>query len=710
MPAIPSSSTSPTPPLSCSSSSYSRNSDAPPSSKKRRLNSAQFNSTIAPTPLPDYQLDAARRAVSNRILSIWSSLEQKYACRLDEDDIVDLRTGSIVKDRGVLSSSNAVFDFGCFSEHDNKADDIDNEGTENEEDELGGWGSDLELDQQFSEVCRPVRVRLDPADADDLEEFLVAERLRKQGLAAQSLLGEEEQDDNNDEGEEEKKKEEEEEEEEDEEDEEEEEEVVEEGEQAEEQEHEGGNKCSGQASDSSDDQKDPIIVGDMGIEDRVLYPSDESDDELAGYDATVGEGAMLWEVERFPDHSHTEHSFSSEPPTPDIFSTKICRQASAHPQHPTSRSLPSTPRRTSTSLNPNFKASSSLIIKRHETDMPVTTLTPITQRLSLKGTERRAVSVSPTKKLVPEVVLPRFKVSPLRLNTGKISNAPSPVFTKGSRANSPQKMTLKRKHSLLSDNAELKSQADSHIDKPVIPRKDPSRYFDRKFTSENTLEQSVDRSQDNPKFDSSIPTEEQRLSSDLSTSSHENKPRVSPTDSPATPRIPAPPYVFPLMPYSPYISPDWSMHYRQNQTPSSSVYSPDPRFYLAQAMHNLSFFLNPTQIANTQTPWPYPLSPAPIEMSHAFPAPPSQPMPSSVPPDQKIANVPNFPPPGDSPSAQLPFQKPCLKKVSFSPTLPYSSPPKSDPMSKLRSGRSGSTSMARKGPLANHDKQRKEQR
>lgn len=258
---------------------------------------------------------------------------------------------------------------------------------------------------------------------------------------------------------------------------------------------------------------------------------------------------------------------------------------------------------------------------------------------------------------------------------------------------------------------ESHSHTDSHLGRPVTPEKETPRYLDRRSTSDAvTLELSADRSQDGPKFTTSIPTEDRIPSSHLSVSSQENKPRFSPTESPATP-YPAPPYVFPLMPsYPPYISPDWGMHYRQNHNQPSSVYSADPRFYLAQAMHNLSFLLNPAQIGNAQVPWPYPLSPPSMDMSHTFPTPPSRPVPYSVAPDQKIANIPNCLPLGDSPSAQLPFQRPCLKKVSFSPTPAYSSPPKPDSLGKPRSGRSGSIPQSRKGPLTNHDKQIKERR
>lgn len=289
---------------------------------------------------------------------------------------------------------------------------------------------------------------------------------------------------------------------------------------------------------------------------------------------------------------------------------------------------------------------------------------------------------------------------------------PSSGFSKVLRAISLEKTPLKRKHSLVSDSMESHSHTDSHIEKPVASRKENPRYLDRRSTSDAvTLELSADRSQDSPKLTSSIPTEDRRPSPRLSVSSQENKPRLSPTESPATPCIPAPPYVFPLMPsYSPYISPDWSMHYRQNQTQPSSVYSADPRFYLAQAMHNLSFLLNPAQIGNAQVPWPYPLSPPSMDMSHTFSTPPSRPVPYSFSPDQKVANIPNCPPPGDSPSTQLPFQKSCLKKVSFSPTPAYSSPPKPDSSGKPRSGRSGSISQSRKGPPTNHDKQIKEQK
>lgn len=39
-----------------------------------------------------------------KLLGVWSSLAERYAKPIDEDDIVDIVTGQVIQDRGVISS------------------------------------------------------------------------------------------------------------------------------------------------------------------------------------------------------------------------------------------------------------------------------------------------------------------------------------------------------------------------------------------------------------------------------------------------------------------------------------------------------------------------------------------------------------------------------------------------------------------------------
>lgn len=133
-------------------------------------------------------LHAARRASSFKVLHVWSQLAEKYAKPLDEDDIVDLESETIIKDYGVLRSSNNTWDIGCFADdHENERQQIASEDEPDELDafaetasrsETDGEEDDLELARQQLRLP-PVR-ELDPADAADLAEFMEAERRRKE--------------------------------------------------------------------------------------------------------------------------------------------------------------------------------------------------------------------------------------------------------------------------------------------------------------------------------------------------------------------------------------------------------------------------------------------------------------------------------------------------------------------------------------------------
>ena len=138
-------------------------------------------------------LHNARRASSSRVLDVWSSLAERYSRRLADDDIVDLRTGDIIKDRNVLRSTSVDYNIGCFGDPRAHADGTDtptDEGADSE-DELDSFapGADisdeLEMERVYREGVLPV-TEMDPADAEDLKEFLEAENKRKELFGSDS--------------------------------------------------------------------------------------------------------------------------------------------------------------------------------------------------------------------------------------------------------------------------------------------------------------------------------------------------------------------------------------------------------------------------------------------------------------------------------------------------------------------------------------------
>lgn len=113
---------------------------------------------------------------------MWTQLGSKYDRPLEDDDIVDLANEIIVKDRGVLSSSENM-PIGFF------ADKHEEQLVQDEPDELDAF-AEPNSDTDGNEVdgielkghswhLPPVH-ESDPEDAADLAEFLEAERLRKE--------------------------------------------------------------------------------------------------------------------------------------------------------------------------------------------------------------------------------------------------------------------------------------------------------------------------------------------------------------------------------------------------------------------------------------------------------------------------------------------------------------------------------------------------
>ncbi|CCO27956.1 hypothetical protein BN14_01947 [Rhizoctonia solani AG-1 IB] len=184
---------------------------AHPAKRRRTTQPRTMSSTPAsspaPTPIIDLDaLDAARRRAAGRVMSLWESLAQKYARPIEDDDEIDILTGKICKDRGVLRSvSERGWKIGSFgealeveplvlvsegetetgaSEADDEGEGEDEtegeeaEGTEGgEEDPLGDWSYDWQY-----RVLPPPRPELSPQDAEDLREFLAAENAIKENL------------------------------------------------------------------------------------------------------------------------------------------------------------------------------------------------------------------------------------------------------------------------------------------------------------------------------------------------------------------------------------------------------------------------------------------------------------------------------------------------------------------------------------------------
>ena len=127
-----------------------------------------------------------REASKHRLLSVWTSLADRYTRRLDQDDIVDIRTGEIMIDRGFIRKSRKL-NFGAISAPDD-GDLIADEGTDEEEeneydlDELDAFADTtdedvIEMGLRIRSV--PPMTALNSADAEDLRAFLEEERKRK---------------------------------------------------------------------------------------------------------------------------------------------------------------------------------------------------------------------------------------------------------------------------------------------------------------------------------------------------------------------------------------------------------------------------------------------------------------------------------------------------------------------------------------------------
>ncbi|TDL22211.1 hypothetical protein BD410DRAFT_803709 [Rickenella mellea] len=323
--------------------SYGGHQDGSPT-KKRRLSQtpslvvSRSRSDIESTPsssssLPSEDpedLRVARRANSYKVLNYWSQLAEKYSKRLDEDDIVDFRSEEIVKDRGVLRRASGIHEFGCLYEAEEQVDQDDDSCTPTDTDdvdELDAFADkrtpaeDTEIDlHPHARPLPPVRP-LDPEDAEDLREFLEAERRR------QELYGDVEDDESTEHSMERDS------------------ESEDEGayeEEVEEFVEDADDRSVRSKSFDPDDPLPEILFDEEGQSTSVSHRSpppeqvlaqsdDESDDELGGYD--VDEGPTTYLVDGDPECSETEtesfkkDSVDSSPTTP-IPPTRCSRDTS----------------------------------------------------------------------------------------------------------------------------------------------------------------------------------------------------------------------------------------------------------------------------------------------------------------------------------------------------------------------------------------------
>ncbi|KIP10167.1 hypothetical protein PHLGIDRAFT_264513 [Phlebiopsis gigantea 11061_1 CR5-6] len=141
---------------------------------------ASASSVPAPQPL-DPTRDEAWRESSQRLLSVWSQLADRYNVPLDKDDIIDLRTVKLVKDRGVTRRRSKMY-IGYFGE---PSGDEGNEADEREdEDEIDIVPRPeptvpIKLEMEKTNRVLPPFTEMNPDDADDLRAFLEEEERRK---------------------------------------------------------------------------------------------------------------------------------------------------------------------------------------------------------------------------------------------------------------------------------------------------------------------------------------------------------------------------------------------------------------------------------------------------------------------------------------------------------------------------------------------------
>jgi hypothetical protein len=146
---------------------------------------------------PDPDLHLLRKDSSQRLLDTWSQLAERYARPLDQDDIINLRTDTVVFSTAPTSISQSMLKtahFGAFSlppgtgtPDVDEEDEGDVEGTgevEEELDELDLLNPDADISRRISKhkhEIPPVQI-VNPFDASDLQEFIEKERRRREAF------------------------------------------------------------------------------------------------------------------------------------------------------------------------------------------------------------------------------------------------------------------------------------------------------------------------------------------------------------------------------------------------------------------------------------------------------------------------------------------------------------------------------------------------
>ena len=119
-----------------------------------------------------------------RLKDAWAQLAQRYACPLDEDDIIDLREEKLLMDRGVVRNIATQINFGDISIPDELGNDASSDGggahSEDEEDhdEIDALSHGARVKTGLAAQLRRIKpIRdVDPEDESDLREFLEAEK------------------------------------------------------------------------------------------------------------------------------------------------------------------------------------------------------------------------------------------------------------------------------------------------------------------------------------------------------------------------------------------------------------------------------------------------------------------------------------------------------------------------------------------------------
>ena len=133
----------------------------------------------------DLDIEMEREASRARLLDTWSQLAERYSRPLDEDDIVDIRTGEIVKDNGFWRATRR-FGFGeVLAPEYQEETATDESGDEDGVDELDAFTEEHDyLEDVFLErgLQRPPpkSSNVDFEYGYDLKEFLEAEERRKE--------------------------------------------------------------------------------------------------------------------------------------------------------------------------------------------------------------------------------------------------------------------------------------------------------------------------------------------------------------------------------------------------------------------------------------------------------------------------------------------------------------------------------------------------